>query len=125
MSSGTSSSVPTESSISISRNSSESKTSPQSRHSTNSVSSCRETIRTLGCLQAVAIALGVGEVKYSFRQIVAVFTAIENGYLLKLPIQDLFFKRAAPISGRDLKSGHNWSYTECGPKKSDIHAQAY
>src|SRR5580692_2099947 len=43
------------SSISISRNSSESKTSPHSRHSTYSVSSCRETIRTLGCLQMVAI----------------------------------------------------------------------
>src|SRR5271157_220572 len=43
------------SSISMSRNSSESKTSPQSWHSTYSVSSCRETMRTLGCLQAVAI----------------------------------------------------------------------
>src|SRR5208283_3059149 len=51
------SSVPAVSSISISRNSSESKISPHSRHSTNSVSSCRETIRTLGCLQALAIVL--------------------------------------------------------------------
>src|SRR5271163_3707403 len=42
----------------MSRNSSESKTSPHSRHSTNSVSSCRETIRTLGCLQMVAISYG-------------------------------------------------------------------
>ena len=40
----------------MSWNSSESKTSPHSRHSTNSASSCRETIRTLGCLQTVAIA---------------------------------------------------------------------
>jgi cardiolipin synthase len=45
----------TVSSISMSRNSSESKTSPHSRHSTYSVSSSRETIRTLGCLQTVAI----------------------------------------------------------------------
>jgi hypothetical protein len=50
------SSVSALSSISMSRNSSESKTSPHSRHSTYSVSSCRETIRTLGCLQMVAIA---------------------------------------------------------------------
>ena len=41
----------------MSRNSSESKISPHSRHSTNSVSSCRETTRTLGCLHAVAIDL--------------------------------------------------------------------
>src|SRR5215469_14807379 len=39
----------------MSWNSSESKTSPHSRHSTNSASSCRETTRTLGCLQTVAI----------------------------------------------------------------------
>src|ERR1700688_4831607 len=43
------------SSISMSRNSSESKTSPHSMHSTYSTSSWRETIRTLGCLQGVAI----------------------------------------------------------------------
>ena len=48
------------SSISISRNSSESKTSPQSWHSTYSVSSCRETTRTLGCLQTVAIGRSMG-----------------------------------------------------------------
>ena len=47
--------APTVCSISISRNSSESKTSPQSRHSTNSISSCRETIRTRGCLHTIAI----------------------------------------------------------------------
>jgi len=67
------SSVSAVSSISISRNSSESKTSPHSRHSTYSVSSCRETIRTLGCLQAVAIGRGFGWIECSFRQIVAGF----------------------------------------------------
>ena len=61
------SSVPTVSSISISRNSSESKTSPHSRHSTYSVSSCRETIRTLGCLQAVAIVLRCRSSSSQFR----------------------------------------------------------
>src|ERR1035438_3224188 len=64
------------SSISMSRNSSESKTSPQSWHSTYSVSSCRETTRTLGCLQAVAIGLGIGGKKYSSRQIVSAFSPI-------------------------------------------------
>ena len=54
-------SVSASASSSMSRNSSESKTSPQSRHSTYSVSSCRETTRTLGCLQAVAIARGGGK----------------------------------------------------------------
>jgi hypothetical protein len=39
----------------MSLNSSESKTSPHSRHSTNSMSSCRETMRTRGCLQTVAM----------------------------------------------------------------------
>ena len=57
------------SSIAISLNSSESNTSPHSRHSTYSVSSCRETIRTLGCLQAVAIgSLSVG-FRCSFRRL--------------------------------------------------------
>jgi hypothetical protein len=37
------------------------------------VSSCRETIRTLGCLQTVAIALGIREFNYSTRQIVSAF----------------------------------------------------
>src|SRR5271157_3752404 len=55
------------SSISMSRNSSESKTSPQSWHSTNSVSSCRETMRTLGCLQAVAIGRGFDGKKVLFK----------------------------------------------------------
>jgi hypothetical protein len=69
------SSVPAVSSISISRNSSESKISPHSRHSTNSVSSCRETIRTLGCLQAVAIVLGT-----------SCTSAIQVGYGLPGPL---------------------------------------
>src|SRR6185437_14478859 len=43
------------SSIAMSRNSSESKTSPQSWHSTNSMSSSRATTRTLGCLQSVSM----------------------------------------------------------------------
>jgi len=85
------SSVSAVSSISISRNSSESKISPHSRHSTNSVSSCRETIRTLGCLQTVAIAVGV-RIKCSFRQIVAVFGSISNGFLLNLEEAARFFQ---------------------------------
>src|SRR6185503_16974991 len=44
----------------MSRNSSESKTSPHSWHSTNSVSSSRATTRTFGCLQRVSM-LGVQE----------------------------------------------------------------
>src|SRR6185437_3084981 len=52
------------SSIAMSRNSSESKTSPQSWHSTNSMSSSRATTRTLGCLQSVSMlaAWGIAEI---------------------------------------------------------------
>jgi hypothetical protein len=96
------------------------------------VSSWRETIRTLGCLQAVAIARGFGEFKYSFRQIVTVFPAFSNRYLFNRcnPPEFPAFRKPLPgpvpirFRGCCLKFRQKRSYTERGPKKSDIQCSS-
>jgi hypothetical protein len=54
------------------------------------VSSCRETIRTLGCLQAVAIAIRGYSIRCYFRQIVAGFHINLNGNLSQSTAFDNF-----------------------------------
>src|SRR5580704_17195591 len=104
----------------MSWNSSASKTSPHSRHSTYSVSSCRETIRTLGCLQAVAMVL-VGwkldalaaDCSDLFGNFKPLYGESSHRRGKKLRV----FRVFGPTC---LKYGHKRSYTKHGPKKSYI-----
>ena len=120
-SSSVSSSFAADSSMAISLNSSESKTSPHSRHSTYSVSSWRETIRTLGCLQAVTIVLEIGSdlevLAADCSYLLHIFKRQFGESFSQVLTQD---QRKRFPGSEQLKSRHYWSYTKYGPKKSDI-----
>jgi hypothetical protein len=58
--------------------------------------------------------------KLLFRQIVSAFSHIWKLYLLNFYIHLRFLEAEGTISGRDLQFRQKWSYTEYGPKKSDI-----
>ena len=69
-----------------------------------------------GCHRFVVVWMN-----YSFRQIVSVFSVIWNGYLLNFLVSPSVFSVSVQNDSEpDLKSRQKWSYTECGPKKSDI-----
>ena len=103
----------TVSSISMSLNSSESKTSPHSRHSTNSASSWRDTMRTRGCLQTVAM--------------VPVFVRISSRAFPLLQSKCLdsgdCLSRNSFQRGH-LKSAFSSTYTQCKAPKSGSAAPA-
>jgi len=85
------------------------------------VSSWRETIRTLGCLQAVTIVFGVWLVFKYLPQIVATFSAISNGKFDEIVLLSSYaLPQNTVFRFVTIESRHYWSYTECGPKKSHI-----
>src|SRR5690348_14268954 len=94
----------------MSRNSSESKTSPHSWHSTNSVSSSRATTRTFGCLQRVFM-LDVQE--RHFRAFSARFYPCRVA--CQAPLSQLFLTQMAPVR----------PILKARPTERSIHAETH